>query len=120
MVHGLKEVDVLEGFPCARLEGEHECRVWRVPDSRSQPLQEGHGLIAKRRLVDLYSAGTDEVGEHFVKEDQVRFAAEKDNDLVAAWCDPALVLRPEVLVALFPAERPRDPAPHGARPEVLA
>jgi hypothetical protein len=120
VIDSLKKIDVLKGFPCARLEREHECGVWRVPDRSSQPLQEDHRLITEGCLMDLYSACADKIGEHLVEEDQIGLVAQKSDDFVAALGDTALILQLEVFVALPSAERPRDPAPHRPRSELLA
>src|SRR5271157_5983009 len=95
MIDRLKQVDIFEGFPLARLERESQSGVVRVADGDSQSLNEGQGLVPESRLLDLDTTRADQIVENLVEQDQVRTFSQQLKDLIAAWCDPRFILCPE-------------------------
>src|SRR5208337_3185073 len=100
VIDRLKQVDIFERFPLARLEREDQGGIVRVPDGNSQSLNEGQGLVTESRLLDLHTARADQIVENLVEQDQVRTFSQQLKDLIAAWCDPRFILSLEEVVPL--------------------
>src|SRR5579862_1910356 len=83
-------------------------------------MQEVHGLVAQRRLVNLYAADADEILQNLVKQNKVWTFRQQRHDLVCPRSDTSFVLLAHDLVAFLTAQRPRDPAPHRLGTKFLA
>jgi hypothetical protein len=74
---------------------------------------ETEGFVAERGIYDFNAAGTDEVFEDFVEQDEVGLVAEQFQDVIAAGGNAGLVVFTNDVIAGLASERPSDPAPEG-------
>ena len=83
-------------------------------------MQEIHGFIPQRCLMNFYPTNADEILQNFIEQYEIRALGQERYDLVGTRRDARFILLAHDLVTLLASERPCNPAPHCLCPELLA
>jgi hypothetical protein len=77
MVNRLEQIDVVERFAFARLQGENQHAVGRVSDRNCEMFQEAQSFVTQGRVEGFDTSRTDEVFENLIQQDQIGRVAEQ-------------------------------------------